>query len=373
MAFVRGQDLSERTRLLLPKAPELLETPFPIPTSAYAALDDIEAAVSAFAPDLVLLFSAYWMAPDRVASATALEAFVARLREQGRRVVTSDPFLGLAPRLTGGEVDARMLALNQPVLARWVIRLVIAVRGPRARVITLPRLEQVTHLYPTAAPPVADGTERVTFFNPTFARDASARVADGGAEAEPDASRSGARWVFVVSEPDVRSQSALVGVGEFLKNVVHMLQYAVEAGRCATLIAPASLLRQIGDVASTWGELLSFRSPADVESRLLEAEYAFFWDAGSLFQLSRLAAGLPVFHFDRGYLARAIRPYYDVARQCFFGGWEPKYVDPRQIFSPYVLEHLAVTQKESLAGVRQRWRSAPTPDELVTWLASHAE
>jgi hypothetical protein len=48
-------------------------------------------------------------------------------------------------------------------------------------------------------------------------------------------------------------------------------------------------------------------------------------------------------------------------------------VDPRQIFSPYVLEHLAVTQKESLAGVRQRWRSAPTPDELVTWLASHAE
>ena len=62
------------------------------------------------------------------------------------------------------------------------------------------------------------------------------------------------------------------------------------------------------------------------------------------------------------------RPFYERARACHFGDWEPPYLDQRQIFSPYVLAHLAKLQKPAMRALRERWQSSPTPDELVDQL-----
>ena len=368
--LLHGQAFAARSHLLLPVDPERSDLPLPIPTSFYATLAEIEAAIETFGPDLVVFLSAYWLPFRGVAKPKEVDGFLNRLRTQGRRLVTSDPFLGLAPHLTVNQIDLGMLALGRPAVARWLIRLVMYLRGPRASFIPLPNLDGVTHLYPVAPPAVAEDAKRVTFFNPTFARSASTgdSAVGGGTAPEPGGVP---RWVFVLSETDVHCQSALMGARRFTEHVIHILQYALKVGRAPALIAPPTMLRRIASVSSEWGELLSFGRFADMERRLSEAEYAFFWDAFSCFQIPRLAAGRPVFHFDRGPFARAVLPYAEVARQCWFGGWEPKYLDVRQIFSPYVLAHLAKTQVDALAPVRERWRAAPTPDALVQRLLEY--
>jgi hypothetical protein len=85
-----------------------------------------------------------------------------------------------------------------------------------------------------------------------------------------------------------------------------------------------------------------------------------------------VAHGLPVFLFDRGHFARTITPFYDVARTWYFNGWEPPSVDQGQLFSPYVLAHLAKAQKAATQAIRQRWQSSPTPDALVNQLLGTA-
>jgi hypothetical protein len=368
MSFLQGQDLVQGTRMLLPVVPDVSEVPLPVPTSFYATLADIEAAVDAFAPDVVLLLSAYWFRFDKVASPSELGAFLDRLRTRGRRIVTSDPFLGLASQLTLDRIDPAMVALDHPAVTRWIMRMMIRLQGSRTRLVPMPDLHGVTHLYPVAAPRLDDGVARVVFYNPTFHRHAPPPVSGGHATADPEAAPRSQRWVFVVTETDLGCQSALLGLREFMKTTVQMLQYAQQMGRQPTLIAPPAMMRQIGSVASRWGELMGFRPFADVERRLLDAEYAFFWDAFSAFQLPRLAVGRPVFPFDRGYLARVVGPYHEAARDCWFGGWEPRYLDPRQMFSPYVLAHLAKTQVDALATLRERWQAAPTPDDVVRGL-----
>ena len=95
----------------------------------------------------------------------------------------------------------------------------------------------------------------------------------------------------------------------------------------------------------------------------------FYWNAFSFSQLSRVANELPVFVFDRGHLAHAIKPFYPVALSCHFGGWEAPLLDQTRRLDPSALEELAEEQKPTMRAIVARWRSSATPDELVESLA----
>lgn len=367
LSLLRGQEFARRARMLLP--PPLFsinKEALPVAASPYATLDEILRVVEAHEPDLVFLLSGYLLSNDQWLSRESLDTFLQRLRDRDCRVITSDPFLGLAPRLTLAQVDARIGAPSEPIWARWLTLLMLRLQGSRAKPIRVPSLEAVTHLYPTATPDCDDQIQRLAFFNPTIIRADTGAPSAGGLDPRP-------RWLFVLSLADVHVQRVLVGLREFIARLLGILRQAQDANRRPTLIAPSWLVQRLPSALPDSVEVLSSCPFADFERRLLDAEYVFYWNAFSFSLATRVANELPIFFFDRGHLARTIKPYYDIARSCHFGGWEPTYLDQRQPLDPRTLAELGEKQKPALRMIRKRWESSPSPDELVAQLCRNLQ
>ena len=146
LSFLRGQGIADRSVMLLPD--NLFgdhADALPVPVALYASGEDILRVADQQRPHLVLLCSAYLLPHDGLLTVKPLHALLDGLRDRGCRLVTSDPFLGLASRLRLDQVDPVMVALDQPRLARWIIRLVMAVRGSREGFVRMPGLEPGTH------------------------------------------------------------------------------------------------------------------------------------------------------------------------------------------------------------------------------------
>ena len=361
MEWLRGQSLAAGARLLMPD--ELYahnREGLPVPAARYSSADEVWRAVEESQPSAVLLFSAYRFANDGLLSFEALSTLLDRLQRRGCRVITSDPFLGLAGRLTLGEIDTRMgTATEARWWWRWLIRGSLALQRRNKTVVTVPDLSHVVHLYPTPVP-LHDNVTRLSFFNPS-SHSASQAPADA-ADALPDRQP---RWLFVLSEADFICQRQLIGLKAFLQHLMGLLQYTIEVGRQPCVIAPSLVARRVATDLGAAIDVSTFCPFHQFEHRLLDAEYAFFWSAFSVSQLIRVAHGLPIFAFDRGHFARTVRPFYEQARAWHNGGWEPPMLDQRQLFSPYVLAHLARTQLSATEVIRERWRSSPSPDVLV--------
>jgi hypothetical protein len=355
--FLRGQQFSRQARVLLP--PDLYaaqHTTLPFPASPYAGPADILAAIETHQPDVVCFFSAYLLSLDGCLSTKDVDTVIRALRARDCSIITSDPFLGLASELTSREFDTRMLIPGGRPWKRRLLALLVRLRGSKARIIRLPELSGVVHVYPTSAPERNDGIARMTFFNPV-----------PSTSLPPD---HPPRWLFLLSSTDLHVQQTLVGLREFLEGLLGALRQSVAAGRPGTLIAPAAIAERLAGVVPPGVELLQSCPVADMERRVLEAEYVFSWDPFSFSQLSRIASELPVFFLDRGHLSHAFTTFYEVARSCHLGGWEPTYVDQRQLFSPYVLAHLAKMQKPALRVLREQWERSPTANTLANQIVS---
>jgi hypothetical protein len=282
--------------------------------------------------------------------------------------VTSDPFLGLASQVTVAQIDAQMLVPGESAWTRRLVGLALRLRGSGAKVFRLPSLDDVIHVYPTSIPEHDDGITRVSFFNPAILR--AATVPDAQAPRDP---RGGSpRWLFVLSDSDLHVQTVRVGLPEFLENLLGMLRHAAAEKKQAALIAPSAIVQRLRYAVPEGVELLSWRPLDEFERRVLDAEYVFYWNAFSFSQLARIANELPFFVFDQGHFARTLTPYYEIARACHLGGWQLKYLDQRQLFSPYVLAHLAKAQKPEMRALRERWLLSPSPDALVDRLLSES-
>ena len=367
VSWLRGQQLARGTLMLLPE-PLYRENQgtLPVPALPYATLDDVLSAVNVHRPDLACLFSGYLLILDQVLSRASLNTLLRRLNETGCRVITSDPFLGLASRVTRDQLNGPMLIPGESALKRWMVRGLLRLQGRRARVVAVPSLERVTHVYPTAIPASDDGIPRASFFNPTIIQPAtsSAGATEPGASAPP----ARPEWLFVLSRADLHAQRTMLGLRQFTEVMLGILRHALEAERYATLVAPPLIIEKLAGVLPDTIKLRAGCSVPEFERRMLEAEYVFSWNPFSFSQMRRMVNERPMFFFDRGHAARAIKPYYEVARACHFGGWEPRYMDQRQMFSPYVLAHLASEQKPALRALRERWLASPSPDQLIDQL-----
>ena len=361
-SFLKGQRLARSARVLLPQALYgLYRDAAPAPTAPYQTLADILAAVDEHQPDLVCLFSGYLFENGGLLSCEAVNELVRHLGERGCRIATSDPFLGLGRKLTLSQIDARMFTSGQPAKKRWLTRLLLAFKGPNTPVVRLPALEHVTHLYPTAIPPADDDVPRATFFNPAIIRPAATApepVQSGGEDRPPS-------WLFVLSKIDLECQFALHGRRGFERLLVATMWQTLATGRLPTLIAPAETTKRVARKLPALAELLPGCPFEEFERRLLGAEYVFYWNAFSFSLLARLANLLPVFLFDRGHLARTIRPYHELARSCHYGGWDLPYLDQRRTLGIESLAPMAAAQQPALRTLREHWSAAPTPDQVV--------
>jgi hypothetical protein len=359
LQWLRGQSVAAGTRMLMPqRLYSHNREGLPVPVELYSTAEDLSQAVEEWRPNLVLLFSAYRFANDGVLSREALSTFLDSLQRRGCRIITSDPFLGLAPRLTLGEIDTRMgTAVERRWWRRWPTRLSLALQRPTKTVVNAPDLGFAVHLYPTPVP-IHDEVTRLSFFN------SSSPVVSASLRGQADPDREQCKhWLFVLSDSDLVCQRQLIGLKTFLQHLMALVRYTADVGRRASVVAPPRIADRLATDLGPAIEVSAFCPFHEFERRLLEAEYAFFWSAFSFSQLVRVANGLPVFLLDRGHFARTVRPFYEHARAWY--GWEPPMLDQRQLFSPYVLTHLAKTQVSATRAIRERWRSSPSPDTLV--------
>lgn len=370
LAFVQGHELGTRAVLLLPGDIHAINKhALPAPSAAYATLSDVLAAVDAHKPDIVFLVSGYLFSNDDLLSDEALTTLVQQLRDRDCRIVTADPFIGLAPRLKRADVDGRLLFLKHSLRERLIGRFHFW-RSRHERVVTTRALEDVVHVYPapTRHLDTADSPHRVSFFNRELMRP------HGTSHESFDSPNVGsgptglpATWLFIISSVDLGVQEWLLGAPTFDTLVVDKLTRTLEAGRRPILIAPSSLIARLGPELSRRSdvELLSRCSYEDYVTRLLNAEYVFYWNAFSFSLFLRLSQGRPAFFFDPGHLPRVIKPYYALAKRLYYDTWSPPYLDQRRHLDPSQLTMLAEQQKPELAKLVAYWSSSPPPAAVV--------
>lgn len=364
MSFLRKQQLAQRTRMALPEALHAQNAPLiPVPSTAYATGADLLALAEEHEPDVVLFFSGYLLGHDGLLDGAALQSLVDGLRARGCRLATSDPFLGMAPRLTLSEMNPGMLLSGMPAPRRWLHRAFLRLLKPRKQVVRVESIECATHLYPTSVPKVGpdDGIARMSFFNPALIREGEPSTA--AADAKP-------RWLFVLSKTDLNCQRRIMGLPAFAKLVARLLQRSLECGMRPTLLGPPAIVEVLREGLEEEIELSSFLPFDEFEERILDAQYVFYWNAFSFSMIPRIANARPVFLFDSGHLTRTIKPFYRQALATHFGGWAAQQLDPSEAPNPELLALLAQRDELGLSLIGKRWKMSPSPDEVLARIMS---
>ena len=357
----------EPMMLLPPHLHDVHAESFPGRAVRYTSLADIRSAVDAHDPQIVFLCSAYLFSLDKVLTPRQVAELLDFLRARHCTIATSDPLLGLARQLTLRDMDTRYLLPGERGWKRALAAAACRVLGSR-KLLPVPPMDGVVHLYPTCAPDIGDGVPRLSYFTAPAVHGANTEAQEHGTHPSTPP-----RWLFALAEIDVHTQLVQMHLRDFVENILGMLRFAVAEGARPTLIAPSMIVDLLAGVATPEMELRRHLPVTEFRRRSLDAEFVFYWNAFSPSLLERLANELPIFVFDRGYLSRALKPYYEAAKACHFGGWEPKYLDQRQLFSPYVLAHLAKQQRPALRQLRQRWQASPSPDAVIRQLLGMAD
>jgi hypothetical protein len=147
--------------------------------------------------------------------------------------------------------------------------------------------------------------------------------------------------------------------------VARRLEQTSLAGRQPVLVAPPDLVSDLSERPLGNVELVPFCPFPQMIARLVDAEYAFYWNVFSCSMLVRLAMGRPVFFFDRGHMARAIEPMYEWGLRFHFGDWRPVALDTNQPLTAENLDEMARVQRAELDAIRRKWAKSPSPQDLV--------
>lgn len=369
MFFLRGQDVAARAAVTLPdrlyrEHHEIV----PGATYRYESDTDILKNADEHGANVVLLFSGYLATNNEILSREALGTLVARLRERGCIVVTTDPFLGLIPRLHYEHVrlDVPLSPAQEEVIRPTSWRIVEGLAAASEI------LRDTIHLYHRAPEKwLREQTApSASFFNRPPTREVK------GSEK---------RWLFVIGSEDMWLQRILcqakLGIsieeGEeegnalFAAVVTRLLEDAVRAGRRPVLIGPPLLIRLLPARLNATCDLRPFCPFHEFLGYILESEFVFYWNVFSASVLPRLALELPTFFFDRGHMARLILPLYELGLKLHYGGWKPRYLD-----QDAPLEVAALVRQWKATGlgntaVLKAWQEASlTPDQLLEHLVN---
>jgi hypothetical protein len=328
MYFLHGQPLAASALLLLPRRVHELHGPsLAVASRPYDTLADILQAVDAHRPELVLLVSGYLYAAQRLLRVRGVRALIRALGERGCRIATTDPYIGTFREVPAAAVASRDLGPGP------IERLTALARGLRLGVHVrrvAPMVERLAHFYPVPMPQRPGGPSRFSFFNPRYIRtEAELRDTSAAVAMLPGMSPGVPRWLFLLARFDLQLQERRRGRQGFANLLAARIGDALDEGRHPTFIGPAACVETLarrfaGDARVT---LMTGCPWAEFESRLLDAESAFYWQLFSTSTFLRLWNGLPVFFFDEGHNARLLEPMRRAGLDRYFMGGTPAYLD----------------------------------------------
>lgn len=353
--FLTGTPV-EATLLLPPRLYELNGDRLPWPTIPYQAADDVARAVADADPDLLLLFSGYLFVVNKILAAEQVQALFSGWRREGRRLLTSDPALGLMAdldeRTFGGAHPARDW-LRQHF--DWLGRL----------------LADTYHLY-LAPSGITQRAPHGSFYNPRYAP-----------AFNPASDRADRYWLFVISPEDYLLQIQTQGRPRFADLLARRLNEVAQSGVVPVLVGPQTLredLRGFGIEEGQPPEDEAASAPCRPMTlpglnlvaflRLLHrAQYVFYWNMYSASMLARVVAGQPFFVFDRGHLVRAMPPILPLGRRHFYAGCDVDLLDLRVPLDASRLGELAARQASALlAASLDDLARSPAPESVVAQL-----
>ncbi|MFL6247112.1 MAG: hypothetical protein ACJ74H_13860 [Thermoanaerobaculia bacterium] len=366
--LILGQECFRHARILL--SPRLYQNNgdvLPGRIGLWTSERDLADSIDALKPGVVIFASAYLMPVHNLLTAEAIERLCALARRHNAVVVTADPFLGLLTQWSGRL--QQLISIDIPENAGEHLR---AVKQSADRMLhnKLSEVEGVLrdlpHLYPSytdmdCVETFASDSRNVSFFNDTLLL--PPHVAPTGPASTP-------HWMFVISEADYSTQYMSLGNARFARVVANLLAQTARLGRHAIFVGPAELLDLVTPElpADERIHLVRFCSFRRLMSLLLSAEYSFYWNVVSHSILMQLWNGRPVILFNRGHLARAVRPIYERVIAWYYQGCEPPYLDDHAELSLPALEHAVAAHAERRSQITERFRRAPSPAAVLASL-----
>ncbi len=324
----------------------------PYPVYRYKSVRDITSLIEQENPDIVFLFSGYLYAINNIFSVETVGSLVQDLQNRRRRIVTSDPFLGL---MSG--IDGSTFSNNHP-LRQWLA-------DHFSRVSRI--FKNVTHLYLVNTESLTS-RKSVSFFNANMiaGRDGLAdytRRLSQSIDVEPTAKR----WLFVLSTEDYAAQVNRHGKNEFNDLLFKRLQDSALQGRQPVLVGPQMAIDPIRLRRPAIDGLVTvpFARHDLFLSLLLDAEYAFYWNTLSNSILFRAMNDLPVFFLDPGHLLHAIQPLFKRAMSLYYADAEMPYLNGGDELSAGKLTVLASQQGRAFARAMSEFSRLPDPQRIV--------
>ena len=377
--FVLGQALAARSTLLLPERLYVHNVDaIPGRTRQYATVDDILRVADSEKPDIVFLCAGYLFCPHLEFAPADLQRLLGQLRSRGCRVVTADPFMGLLsqqdPRaLIRLEVSGKPAVVPHiPVAAPEVVQSRRAAEERTWALFTQSEriLRDTYHLYPSycdVAPDDAADTDarNIAFFNERLLRPAPTT---------PPRPTDTRHWLFILGTPDCEIQALNEGETGFLDIVATKLVETRVAGRHPILIAPRAFADElVARMPTADGIDILAQCPfTRFYSLLLSAEHVFYWNVVSHSLLIRLYNQLPIVQFDRGHLVRTAPAIYDRIVGWYYQGWEPPLRNHRDALTVDTVEGWAADYRREAARLAQRYRRAPSPDQMIADLMARS-
>jgi len=105
---------------------------------------------------------------------------------------------------------------------------------------------------------------------------------------------------------------------------------------------------------------------------LLSAEQTFYWNIVSHSLLIRLYNQLPIVQFDHGHLIRTAPAIYDRIVRWYYQGWAPPLRNHHEPLTLATVEGWAAEYRPHAARLVERYRRAPSPEEVVAQLTRRA-
>ena len=106
-------------------------------------------------------------------------------------------------------------------------------------------------------------------------------------------------------------------------------------------------------------------SYADFMARLMQAEYAFFWNLYSFSLIHRVMAQRPVMFFDEGHMVQILPALHEAGIRLFYDGWRPPVLTLAAALELPALERAATEARQQFARITQGMRQGEAPLDLL--------
>lgn len=351
LAFVVSSDYSElgmavsaarsagvEARVYLPEHQRSLAACFPAHRiRLFRGTTDLLAALSAFKPTHLMLFSGYLFLHEAGPDLAALLAH-GRAMKRPPIMATTDPFLGL--------LQHRQSLVSEDFQEAFG-------RLPPRLVLNAVALQSITHLYPGPTEALAGPQRRLGF-----------RVVDVDTASEPS-------WLFVLGEHEAQILIRQHDKQFVVHTLVARLREAHAAGCLASIYAPTDLAMALSEAASgvfpidcrPYGDHAAFNAAVD------SALQAFYWNWSSSSLVRRLTTGRPVTFFGRGHVSSLLPGISQRLIHNFHGGRNPPewpWSEPIDIGALQAQQARDAAEREALAN---QYKALPPLQELVKTLA----